>query len=50
MPTRRLLLAGALASACPMLRMARADAGPKLVIATQPGLGYAPLIVVKQNR
>ena len=54
MPTRRSLLAGAAAAsgslACPAIRPARADAGSKVVIATQPGLGYAPLIVVKQNR
>ncbi len=54
MPTRRSLLTGALAIggtlARPAIRTARATAGSKLVIATQPGLGYAPLIVVKQQR
>ena len=54
MTTRRSLLAGAVAAggslACPAIGPARAEAGSKLVIATQPGLGYAPLIVVKQNR
>ncbi len=54
MPTRRSLVTGALSAtgtlACPAIWTARAAAGSKLVIATQPGLGYAPLIVVKQNR
>ena len=38
------------AAAVPMPHVARAQAGGKLVIATQPGLGYAPMVVVKQRR
>ena len=47
---RRPLLALAAAAVLPMPHVARAQAAGKLVIATQPGLGYAPMVVVKQQR
>ncbi len=47
MITRRTLVS---AAALAMPLAARAQPAGKLVIATQPGLGYAPLIVVKQKR
>ncbi len=46
---RRTLLALA-AAALPMPHIARAQPAGKLVIATQNGLGYAPMVVVKQKR
>jgi len=48
---RRPFLASAAAAASfAAFDTARAQAPGKLVIATQPGLGYAPMVVVKQNR
>lgn len=47
---RRSMLALAAAAVLPMPHIARAQAPGKLVIATQPGLGYAPMVVVKQRR
>ncbi len=48
--SRRPLLGLALTATLSMPCVARAQAAGKLVIATQPGLGYAPMIVVKQRR
>ncbi len=48
---RRPFLASAAAAASfAAFDAARAQAPGKLVIATQPGLGYAPMVVVKQKR
>lgn len=48
---RRPFLASAAAAASfAAFDTARAQAPGKLVIATQPGLGYAPMVVVKQKR
>ena len=47
---RRPLLALAAAAVLPLPHVARAQAAGKLVIATQPGLGYAPMVIVKQRR
>jgi len=46
---RRPLLAGAIAASLASTRPARAQVPGKLVVAIQPGLGYAPMVVVKQK-
>lgn len=47
---RPFLASAAAAASLPALHPARAQALGKLVIATQPGLGYAPMVIVKQKR
>ena len=49
MISRRPLLAGAAAVSLASAWPARAQASGKLVVAIQPGLGYAPMVVVKQK-
>jgi len=46
---RPFLASAAAAASLPLARSARAQTPGKLVIATQPGLGYAPMVVVKQK-
>jgi len=47
---RPLLASAAAAASLPVFHTAQARAPGKLVIATQPGLDYAPMVVVKQKR
>lgn len=46
---RHFLASAAAAASLPLARPALAQTPGKLVIATQPGLGYAPMVVVKQK-
>ncbi len=47
---RRPFLASAVATvSLPLARIARAQTPAKVAIATQPGLGYAPMVVIKQK-
>ncbi len=47
---RPFLVSAAAVASLPLTRSAWAQTPSKLVIATQPGLGYAPMVIVKQKR